>query len=100
MDMLILVRYSVHSWRTSMAVRYAIAYRRVERVNFHIVMVSSCCFLAAWRLSNTHIVSQGRIFSDNHRLVGLVVKASAIRAEDPGFESRFRRDFSGVASYQ
>ena len=30
-------------------------------------------------------------------LVGLVVKASASRAEDPGFESR---DFSGVESYQ
>ena len=29
------------------------------------------------------------------RLDGLVVKASASRAEDPGFESRFRRDFSG-----
>ena len=34
------------------------------------------------------------------RLVGLVVKASASRAEDPGFESRVRRDFSGVESYQ
>ena len=30
-----------------------------------------------------------------HRLVGLVVKASASRVEDPGFESRLRRDFSG-----
>ena len=29
------------------------------------------------------------------RLVGLVVKASASGAEDPGFESRLRRDFSG-----
>ena len=29
----------------------------------------------------------------NH-LVGLVVKASASRAEDPGFESRWRRDFA------
>ena len=29
------------------------------------------------------------------RLVGLVVKASASRAEDPEFESRLRRDFSG-----
>ena len=29
------------------------------------------------------------------RLVGLVVKASASRAEDPGFESRLRRDFFG-----
>ena len=27
------------------------------------------------------------------RLVGLVVKASASRAEDPGFESRLSRDF-------
>ena len=35
-----------------------------------------------------------------HRLVGLVVKASASRAEDPGFESRLRRDFSGFESYQ
>ena len=30
-----------------------------------------------------------------NRLVGLVVKASASRAEDPGFESRLRRDFWG-----
>ena len=28
-----------------------------------------------------------------HRLRGLVVKASASRAEDPGLESRLRRDF-------
>ena len=30
-----------------------------------------------------------------HRLVGLVVTASASRTEGPGFESRLRRDFSG-----
>ena len=36
----------------------------------------------------------------SHRLVGLVVKACASRAEDPGFESRLRRDFFGVESYQ
>ena len=35
-----------------------------------------------------------------NRLVGLVVKASASREEDPRFESRLRRDFSGVESYQ
>ena len=35
-----------------------------------------------------------------NRLVGLVVKASASRAEDSGFESRLRRDFFGVESYQ
>ena len=34
------------------------------------------------------------------RLVGLVVKVSASRAEDPGFESRLRPDISGVESYQ
>ena len=28
-----------------------------------------------------------------HRLVGLVVKASASRAKEPGFESRLRKDF-------
>ena len=31
-------------------------------------------------------------------LVDLVVEASALRAEDPGFESRLRRDFFGVES--
>ena len=35
-----------------------------------------------------------------HRLVGLVVKASASRAEDPRFESPLCRDFSGLESYQ
>ena len=33
-------------------------------------------------------------------LAGLVVKASASGAEDPGFESRLRRDFFPVESYQ
>ena len=33
-------------------------------------------------------------------LVGLVVKASASRAEDPGFKSRLCRDFFRVESYQ
>ena len=34
-----------------------------------------------------------------NRLVGLVVKASASRAEDPGFESRLCRDFLGGSSH-
>ena len=34
-----------------------------------------------------------------NRLVGLVVKASASRAEDPGFESRLRRDFFSGSSH-
>ena len=33
-------------------------------------------------------------------LIGLVVKATASRAEDSGLESRLRRDFSWVESYQ
>ena len=37
---------------------------------------------------------------DMHRLIGLVVKASASRAEDPGLKSRLRRDFGGIESYQ
>ena len=35
-----------------------------------------------------------------HRLGGLVVTASASRAEGPGFESCLHRDFFGVKSYQ
>ena len=35
-----------------------------------------------------------------NRLFGLVATASASRAEDPGFECRLRRDFSGVESYK
>ena len=40
------------------------------------------------------------VLSIRHRLIGLVVKASASRADDPGFESRLRRDFFGAESYQ
>ena len=40
------------------------------------------------------------LVTTTYRLVGLVVKASASRAKDPGFESRLRRDFFGVESYQ
>ena len=36
------------------------------------------------------------VHSHSHRLVGLVIQASSLRAEDPGFDSRLRRgDFSG-----
>ena len=35
-----------------------------------------------------------------YRLVGLVVKAFASRAQDHGFESRLHKDFFGVESYQ
>ena len=48
---------------------------------------------------HSHVVSS-RSFLLQYRLNGLVVKASALRAEDPGFEARLRRDFFGVESYQ
>ena len=68
--------------------------------------------LATVNLHNAIIQHQGsamekdtEIWDDPHvraqdRLVGQVVKASASRAEGPGFESRLRRDFFGVESYQ
>ena len=54
---------------------------------------SQCQILPARRASKT-------VYTSTDRLVGLVVKVYASRAEDPGFKSRLRRDFSGVESYQ
>ena len=50
---------------------------------FVISATPCCCFLLCKHLHH------------RHRLVGRVVKASASRAEDPGFEFRLHRDFSG-----
>ena len=50
--------------------------------------------------SHEHTYFSGHRSSERHHLVGLLVKASASRGEDPGFESRLRRDFSEVESYQ
>ena len=57
---------------------------------------------AEWSMGYRGRVGAGGILisHDTDRLVGLVVKASASRAEGPGFESRLRRDFFGVESYQ
>ena len=38
-------------------------------------------------------------FLTMNRLVGLVVKASALRAEDPGFKSHLHQDFFSVLSH-
>ena len=43
----------------------------------------------------THHLDSPLSFHCTDRLVGLVVKASTSRAEDPGFEYRVRKDFSG-----
>ena len=42
-------------------------------------------------------LAQCQISVTRNRLAGLVVKASASGAEDPRFESRLRRDFSGLS---
>ena len=42
----------------------------------------------------------GLSLSRQNRLVGLVVMASASKAEDPWFEFRLRGDFSRIESYQ
>ena len=63
---------------------------------------SMCCFpdkeFHMRKPLGVHFTSVAVLGQDH--LVGLVVKASASRAEGPGFESRLRRDFFGVESYQ
>ena len=53
---------------------------------------SSSFFLSSASSDNVDVPAA---LSAGDRLVGLVVKVSATRAEDPGFESRLRRHFSG-----
>ena len=50
--------------------------------------------VSATPASNPVIVYSLPVVAVN-RLAGLVIKASASGAEDPGFQSRLRRDFSG-----
>ena len=57
--------------------------------------IASSQLLKRFRPSSNHFP-----FLSHYRRVGLVVKASASGAEDPGFESRLRREFAGIESYQ
>ena len=58
----------------------------------------------SWVTDQNNVVSnwlnQVTVFLNVNRLIGLVVKASASRAEGPGFKCHLRRDFFGVESYQ
>ena len=54
-------------------------------------MSSSLAFGASMPPGPGSEVINKLLFLDPHRLIGLVVKASASRAEGPGFESRLRR---------
>ena len=53
-----------------------------------------------WMLLKLLLMSMHVSLNRRDCLVGLVVKANASRAKDPGFESCLGRDFSGVGSYQ
>ena len=51
---------------------------------------------SSWGVPSVFSVDENRAASScYHRLVGLVVKASASREEDPGFKSRLRQYFFG-----
>ena len=51
--------------------------------------------LLSFTVANAFTKKHTTSFIPLDRLVGIVVKASASRSEDPGFKSRLRRDFSG-----
>ena len=57
---------------------------------------------AGKQLTNSPLAVLGckPIYPSPNRLLGLMVKASASRVEDPEFESRLRQDFFAVESYQ
>ena len=68
-------------------------------VHFILLLLLSLILLLLLSSSSPSSSSSSFIIIIN-RLIGLVVKASASRSEDPGFESRLLRDFFGVESYQ
>ena len=63
------------------------AYQKIFKLNSSMLKTASttCTVL---------IPEHARCLAPLDRLIGLVVKASTLRAADPGFESRLRRDFS------
>ena len=61
---------------------------------FLFCLCASVCFCLSLSISLS--VSLSVFVCRPDRLTGLVVKASASRAEDPAFESRLLRDFFGV----
>ena len=52
-------------------------------------------YMITRNIAQQYVLCLDFITAPQNHLVGLVVKASAPGAEDPGFESRLRRDFSG-----
>ena len=77
--------------------------QKIKRHTNHIVLHVYFFFLSCIPIKKYGVVSLGMGFD---RLTACSwcgakwVKASASRAEDPGFESCLHQDFSGVESYQ
>ena len=86
--------------------RYTVTLRPVPVCRTEATRIGSLGITAAYRQPYSRwtparrFTAVGEKLSTTDRLVGLVVEASAFRAEDSGFESRLRRDFFGVESYQ
>ena len=68
--------------------------------NQHVTICSELIKMKSMKKVRELASNQSQHAMGGDHLVGLVVKASASRTEDPGFESRLRRDFFGVKSYQ
>ena len=72
--------------------KFPAAVRHVLTNNDNEIRCLLACLTAC---THTNVVFPRALNSSFDRLGGLVVKASASRAQDPGFESHLRRDFSG-----
>ena len=74
---------------------YVLLCRRtsVSMFNHTRVLPYLCATIAMFYYVDVHLCLWSTMSRLPHRLVGLVVKASASRAEGSGFESRSRRDF-------
>ena len=85
-------------------VRVCACLRGLERQSVILLSVpvslpTACFSPLVWATVILYVSWKFKCFCSD-RLVGLVVGASASRAEDPGFESRLRRDVFGIESYQ
>ena len=67
---------------------------------FECFLLSVCFVVVVSALAMVSCHRSSVLSSFSRPPVGLVVKASASTAEDPGFESRLSRDFFRVESYQ
>ena len=89
-----LIRFVLVSQRLSIKTGSTEVCLDADHSPFHGTKHRPLLFLTPFHLGGQYTDARG-LSLQGDRLVGLVVKASASRAEGPGFESRLRRDFSG-----